>query len=478
MKRASRKFISEQVDKAEIAFSTCWQILESIKAGVFNPEEFFKFQPTLAENIYELAKIFHEISIEKRQLIKQKKTYNNIWFRKRLKTLSDYQIVVATAISIGKRLGDYFAWFFYSKESVMLGQHSKHRAIPIPPSGIGGLGEKNIAMRFQRHRKLFVLHHGITSILRIGDVSLISLKGLRLAAIGEIKTKKSSPKELLVQMRFASKNREILQEHLEEQSSFVLQKDQEELDHTIAEKLKRQMRDIAASFSQEIIAGEVTTVGKHTIEDFISLFSDTTKPQVGLMGKSQVMLTLPNNKPTLSKRLFASSFLFDKRNSGAYSEASNQLLKKIQSLFTSTLIPDVENRIFMGNRYNPGQSNSLLHSVIPMFWLPIPSTIVRRLTFYETEILSILNAGHLFAALKPLGLEVTLTNRKFTARNHVKDYEVENFEFFIRLVAEGFLSETSVQHILSKSIVDIENAKLPKGSKVTLDIHQVYEGEI
>lgn len=477
MQRVSKKFISEQVDKAEIAFSTCWQILESIKAGVFNPEEFFKFQPILAENIYELAKVFHEISIKKKELIKQKKTYNPIWFRKRLKTLSDYQIVVATAISIGKRLGDYFAWFFYSKEHVMLGQHSKHRPILIPPTGIGGLGEKNIAMRFQRHRKLFVLHHGVTSILRIGDVSLISLKGLRLAAIGEVKTKKSSPKELLVQMRFASKNREFLQEHLEEPSSFILQKDQNELDHTIAEKLKRQMRGIAASFSGETIAG-ATTVGKHTIEDFISLFSDTTKPQVGLMGKSQVILTLPNNKPTLSKRLFTSSFLFDKQNSGAHSEVSNQLLKKIQSLFTSTLIPDVENRIFMGNRYNPGQSNPLLHSVIPMFWLPIPSTIVRRLTFYETEILSILNAGHLFAELKPLGLEVTLTNKKFTARNHVKGYDIENFEFFVRLVAEAFLSETSVQHILSKCIADIENANLPKGSKVTLDIHQVYEGKI
>src|SRR5207237_18409 len=61
--------------------------------------------------------------------------------------------------------------------------------------GVGGIGEREFLRRFPALDGAMVLHHGITTLLRIGDVSLIDLRTLRVRAIGEIKTAKSKTDE-------------------------------------------------------------------------------------------------------------------------------------------------------------------------------------------------------------------------------------------------------------------------------------------
>ena len=98
-------------------------------------------------------------------------------------------------IAIGRSLGDSFAWFFYHSERKHLEEHLKHeRQLHMPP-GIGGIGELEFLDKTRVIDNHLVIYHGTTTFLRIGDVSFLDMKTLRLTAIGELKTKEIGPKE-------------------------------------------------------------------------------------------------------------------------------------------------------------------------------------------------------------------------------------------------------------------------------------------
>src|SRR5207344_325451 len=57
------------------------------------------------------------------------------------------------------------------------------------PFGIGGLGEIEFIRNNPTMGENVVLYHGITNLLRYGDVSLINVRTFDVAAIAELKTK-------------------------------------------------------------------------------------------------------------------------------------------------------------------------------------------------------------------------------------------------------------------------------------------------
>ena len=58
------------------------------------------------------------------------------------------------------------------------------------PPGIGGLGELNFIEDARLVKGHLGLYHGMTTFLRLGDISFINMEGLSLSAVAELKTTK------------------------------------------------------------------------------------------------------------------------------------------------------------------------------------------------------------------------------------------------------------------------------------------------
>ena len=87
----------------------------------------------------------------------------------------------------------------------MLRKHLEHPAIRHFPTGIGGRGEVEF-IRQARAEKHFLLHHGITTFLRIGDISFVDLRRRTVSGLGELKSHGTQPGHVYVTLHAISKD--------------------------------------------------------------------------------------------------------------------------------------------------------------------------------------------------------------------------------------------------------------------------------
>lgn len=138
--------------------------------------------------------MYRTLHQEKLAAISKKDRLSSEWFRHRLKLISDYQEAIKTTISVGKCLGDSFAWTFYRNERQYLEEHYKHHKQLQSPPGTGGEGELGFLDAFGVVNGHIALYHGLTTFLRLGDFSFVDLKKRSLTAIAELKTVQLSGK--------------------------------------------------------------------------------------------------------------------------------------------------------------------------------------------------------------------------------------------------------------------------------------------
>ncbi|HJP90325.1 MAG TPA: hypothetical protein VJ875_00110 [Pyrinomonadaceae bacterium] len=163
---------------------------------VFSADELLSFQPTLAEALFHLSETYHALSQERRSVISRKKLLSPKWFNQRMKRLSCYQDAITELVNIGRILGDSFAWIFYRSERKHLRKHFAHQAIRQVPTGVGGRGELAFISEVRSWHGQFTIYHGITSFLRIGDVSFYDPVSKKITGIGELKTESDSGSEI------------------------------------------------------------------------------------------------------------------------------------------------------------------------------------------------------------------------------------------------------------------------------------------
>ena len=124
---------------------------------------------------------------------------------------------------------------------------SKHLKITKPrhlPSGVGGIGEFEFIKGVKSFRNHMVIYHGITNILRFGDVSFLNLENLNVTAIGELKTKRISNKEVEVSVYFTGEKSTV-------ENAFSLSKRPQvkkiDLPDRLKQKLIRQLKKTSSS---------------------------------------------------------------------------------------------------------------------------------------------------------------------------------------------------------------------------------------
>ncbi|MBN9118365.1 MAG: hypothetical protein J0I06_04250 [Planctomycetes bacterium] len=187
----TQRKVSIAIEEAGRAFQTCWESLRIIRAAnkeSLSADHILEFQPRLAKAIHGLGEMHRAVKSEARETVNRKSFLRPNRFKTRMRILRKYEDALNEAIRVGKAIGDGFAWLFYQGESALLAKHLQHSEITHPPGGIGGRGECRFITDLRVVNGHLVLYHGITSILRLGDVSLVDLKAFKVTGIGELKS--------------------------------------------------------------------------------------------------------------------------------------------------------------------------------------------------------------------------------------------------------------------------------------------------
>jgi len=141
----TKKKVRQAIDSAESIYMECWKFLSHIKAGRFDQltsADLTSFQPKLAKAIYDLSEVHRNIANQKSTLLSNRHEHpRSDWLKTRLAGLDAADDLITRAISVGKGIGDGFAWFYYQRDRYFILMHQAEQRQKHAPPGIGGVGE-------------------------------------------------------------------------------------------------------------------------------------------------------------------------------------------------------------------------------------------------------------------------------------------------------------------------------------------------
>lgn len=433
----SGKEVNAILDDVEVDFTNCWDMLSNIKENShrFDISYIFNFQPILATALFKLDSKYRELKQEEKKLISEKNQFSLPLFKRRMIELKNYQEIIKVYIKLGRALGDSFAWIFYIHDQDHLNKNYAHERIDHTPPGIGGMGELALIKNQKMIAGEFVLYHGITTFLRIGDISLINLKNLRVSAIAELKTKKNGANKILVNVFVSSPNKDLIK-NMSKDIVISDYKQESELSPEIKQRLSKQLGEIDAVFKETESALKEDIKGHYHTNELNQIASELEKQPIiayQKVGDGLLVTAIKNEKKTLRSRLTISQNL---------DHIKEDLRKKAEDL------------ICANSNYNAIIIGSLDYTHIPrttpLFWWNVDIDIIRKIFFNEIMITTLYNPCHLIKKMNEIGYDVEISEnqRKYKLEKKVKNkrIEINGFEYYF----------TAIQNILLKEEVLIE----------------------
>lgn len=470
----SKAYIVKLIDEVQAEFEKCWNVLRIMKDGPmssFSADEFFHFQPTLASALFRLDEAYRSLSQEHKRLVKRKDSLSAKWLRHRLKTIATYQHALREVISVGKALGDAFAWAFYRNDRNYLEKHYAHEKITHTPPGIGGMGELEFIKRVKAIKGQLVLYHGITTFLRLGDISLIDLKTMTVTAIGDLKTKSAAPDLLHISLYFTGPN--IPAKIPFDNSDSLDSSTEPKLPPKMEENLRKQFKKMRDSFDLPKPDRSLELHDNHHMDALNSVAVGLEQANVvyGKAGEGLMLVGINSWR----KNLLSASLLghtvpdLNKR----FGDVIAQVKRLIDMDQVNT--PLNANSIFMGHL-----STDLLIGTVPIFWWPVKTWFLRKLIFREVSVLTIYNPAHLIKKLRALGYEVELVGdgRHHRVSKVIGDSRIEVFGMahFESLIKDYLMGEETIVDLLADMLQKAKAGELPPNSQITLAIQQDFRG--
>lgn len=448
--------------KTDERYNKCWEILATLKT---KPDESLQlFQATLCKALFDLSNAYRAISQQRKSLIARRHRLSSSWFSKRQRLLAGRQKAIMEASAIGRTMGDSFAWLFYRNDLDLLHQHLKHSETNHIPPGFGGIGEKEFIKRVLRLGEFMVLYHGTTTILRLGDVSLIDLKKFKVAGIGDLKTTPTEPGKLSITLLVMGDKRLLPAGSIINLSSSpkkLIDKFPSAMKARIERRIERNIKALSSS--------------------------DINK------NDSHIKLRIETYIPEFEKML---------QNARAgrftYQQFGDELLcvvyrHKKQSLHT-TVAPDkssdfgrkltdltayANKLVLRGSPHNNLTFGSFLYKrdgtpkfqlgTLPIFWWPLNVESIRKLIFQEYIVCILYNPAHFISKLEAEGftLEFQKDRSGFNLYNTIgKDKLcVTGLPYFFELICSYFYKESEVIEMLKRSIKAIEQVGINKNAK-------------
>ncbi|PLX51154.1 MAG: hypothetical protein C0613_00675 [Desulfobulbaceae bacterium] len=466
------------IDDIERDYIKCWDILcgikeYSTKSGDIN--KIFEFQPILANAIFKLSRKYRAIHQEKQKVIGKKKQLTPSWFKRRLKLLSGYQKSIKETILIGKSLGDSYAWFWYQKDRSFIQEHLKHEEIFHFPPGIGGIGELEFIKNTKGFEGHLIIYHGTTSFLRLGDISFIDLKSMKVSGIGEIKTKKISENKIQVNLFIQGTNIENKLTFLQKKElSEPPKRPQEKLPEWIKTRLKKQLKEVHLSFenqNERKVSNKISREHKFHYDSLTELYRKIKENKFCYVkvGDGLLLVGYALNRKSLSGKL-------DNRSIA-------NLNKKLSNLIPSTMEiiskKREDNSIFIDSlHYTDGSKIYIMLGMVPLFWWPISPNLIKQIIFQDLVLVTIFNPSFLMEKLESVGFETENNGRKYRVYEMIDNnrLEFEGVSYFMRMIQQYLFTEESILDLLISAKKEILSKKIEPRTKLVLQIEQKIPG--
>lgn len=474
--------IKSLIDKVSEKYQQCWIMLRRIKMLEGNQtleNDILNFQPVLCKAMLQLEKVHQTIAQEKESLIQKKRDLSIAWFNRRMKTLARYQDALEKCLCIGKALGDSFAWIFYENERHLLVEHLKHDEVLHLPSGIGGIGEMAFIEKAQGLGKCLIIYHGITTFLRLGDVSFFDFSSGRIVDLGELKTRQIDNENVEVTIVFAGWQPEkpsmpIWQENptLGTNSS-QLHPLLTDLPTKMKSRLGRQLRAMASSLSQRDKKPdrEKAMNGQMHIEELNQLYLKlkTSRFIYQKAGSGLLLMGYRNRAQSLSAKLVGRSQISLEKKLGDFQNNVYTILDQTEK----------DNIIYRSLFYYDEQGKvASLAGTVPVFWWPLDIEFIKAVIFQDVVIITIFNPIHFIKKLKDSGwkTERSEATGAYTAIQETMSpkMKIENFSYFMKLIQNHLFREEAVVEIINDAIGTIGQESLPANIKVELSIQQFF----
>jgi len=430
-------------------------MLTRLKLGKFSADDIFAFQPVLCESLMRLDRGYRRVLKEERRLISRKKWLKIRWFERRMQLLRQYRDSILGTMSVGRTLGDCFAWFFYQKEQGYLRDHAKLQLQSHLPPGIGGLGELEFVKNVRALSGKLLIYHGTTTILRNGDVSFIDLNTMKVAGLGELKTVQTAPNELSICVTWIGPHKLDLGTVKTVRPSKGT--DQPKMSPMQERRLRKQIASMTSAVQRQ--TGFSPDISLHVAagsryREFEELVKQARSGRLRCrqVGEALLLGVYKYNSRSLFRR--ALEFGTSRLDSG---------LSDIP-MHTAKIIAQgsANNHLFVISLlYTDTRNIPLLPGMIPLFWLPIDSDVVRAVVMKETFVIGVYNPAHLFEALAEHGFKIEYdpSTAEFSVwKPYVKGKMwLAGLPYFFRLVYENLYSEQRVLEMIIRSVSETES---------------------
>lgn len=473
---SSRKRIRQVLDTAEQQLSDAWSILATFRSAKPSPR-IVEFQSILLTVLVDLERARNDIGKERRAYIARKASCNAAWFTRRMRQLAQYEDMVTGASGIARALGDAFAWFFYQFDRGLLAEHAKCAATNIPPLTLGGRGERAFLHSVKQMEGRFVLHHGITTILRLGDFSLIDLKAFRVAGIGELKTVGVDGNALQVEARVLTTNERF---NLQALPAFADNSPpRDTLPPSFRDRLRRQISRMGGALKQ---------ADKTRTQRQVSLFGQSN---TGVAELNTLMARAKCDRFTVrraSRGLIMLAYkprptrLFHRLSPGRRIPTDGLVEMAAREFIDGAVSGSPYNAIIFGSLQYDATSRPMLQlGAIPLFWWwDLDLEYVRQLLFQEAVVTTLFNPAPLLTGLEALGLRVTKCHLPYDVSLEGGDgstvFALENFEYFARLITHSLFTEDQVAALVREMVGEVQKMGLKPGGRVKLEFSHMLPG--
>lgn len=473
-RQISRALIVDELNTAYREFKWCFELVSSL-SRYQNSEDtgqsILSFQVRLFRAIEKLEEVYRRIKKEENRLILKKDRLNAVWFPKRMAKLAYYRKVIMEALTIGRAIGDGFAWFFYQRERELIGQHLKHQKQNLLPPYIGRLGERLTLENLQGLAGHLLLYHGITSFLRMGDISFIDLKSFRVVTIGELKTHSVEKDKVTVSTSFLAKDKNNFLKLVEEKITETPgeSKDTKKLPAAMQDRLDRQMKVMRSAISNlgEEPVEKATAVSHEfyfdTLSDVVSRchsksFEFAKAGDGFLIGA----LKLPKTK-TWGDHLLRKTIGNMDRLFSPLSEWAKQILHEKSKY----------NAVFIGS-VGEGERLSFSEGQMPFLMWPLSESILEDIIFQDVIVVTLYNPAFLIEQLRQRGFKIEMGERgkiKSVKRTHEKSViELTNMNYYIGLIQDSLMTETAVIALIDQMTDMAIQREKDKGGSMAIEL--------
>ena len=452
--------LREVVNRAEANYEKAFLILSSVKE--FKPaSDLPQFQPLLARTMLELSNAYRQLSQKRKALIRKKASVKQEWFVAQLRMVQRRQEIVQSAIAIGQALGDSFAWFFYQRDPDLLEKHREQQRQDRLPPGIGGLGERVFIDHTQLMGNSLVLYHGVTTILRLGDFSLIDMSTLRVCGIGEIKTSRADDTGCCLSVSMLV--RKDSNHGLPVDGPAVVDgpaplvtaaEDFTPMSQHQSERMERQLAAIAESVKPSAVETrdlEAKLNPGKSLEALAHVLTTAEEEGQGAKAVGKGLIFTAYKLPQGS--------LYDRLTPKRKPNLKN-LFEKIPSEVERITLPEAEkNSLEISTFLHHGNGRyALPWGTVPFFWWQLPQTAIRRVMLVEMVVLTMFNVGMFVALLEAEGFEVKYADGKkfeiveISKAGESHRIEVRGMRYFTDLIRSGLYSELEVFDLIKQTL--------------------------